>query len=275
MKKQSPKKKNLSKKRPKKNTSPPLKKFLMETAEAAGDVLCRYFLKVKQIERKPNAGIVTEADKKAESVILKRVLKNFPKSSIVTEESGEFAGGDLTWFIDPLDGTSNYAHGFPWFCVSIGVFVGDQPHAGVVYHPLTREMFFAETGKGAFVNGRRISVSKTENLEDALLGTGFYYSTGERLREEVEMFRRVQEKALGIRRPGSAALDLACVAAGRFDGFWERGLAPWDMAAGFVLVQEAGGRISRYNGGNARLQDAEVVATNPSIHGKVLELLQS
>jgi myo-inositol-1(or 4)-monophosphatase len=260
---------------PKQKATPKVVPFMKETAEAAGEVLRKYFLKVKQIERKPNAGIVTEADKKAEGVILRRVLKNFPKSSIITEESGEYAGGDLTWFIDPLDGTSNYAHGFPWFCVSIGVYLKDEPYAGVVYHPLTGEMFYAEKGKGAFLNGKRIFVSKTGTVEDALLGTGFFYSTGDRLRAEVEIFRRVQEKALGIRRPGSAALDLACVAAGRFDGFWERGLAPWDMAAGFVLVKEAGGRLTRYNGEGVRLQDAEVVATNSNIHGQVLELIQT
>jgi myo-inositol-1(or 4)-monophosphatase len=150
-----------------------------------------------------------------------------------------------------------------------------QPRAGLIYHPLTKERFFAETGKGAFLNGKRIRVSQTRTLPDALLGTGFYYTTGGQLKDEIEIFRRVQDKALGVRRPGSAALDLAYVACGRYDGFWERGLAAWDVAAGFILVREAGGTLSNYRGESCGIQDSEVVATNGKLHKAILGLLQN
>lgn len=144
----------------------------------------------------------------------------------------------------------------------------------MIYHPLTKERFFAEVGKGAFLNGKRISVSKTSAMKDALLGTGFYYTTGEQLREEIEVFRRVQDKALGVRRPGSAAMDLAYVACGRYDGFWERGLSSWDVAAGFILVSEAGGKVSNYKGQAAGIRDKEVVATNGRLHESILQIIQ-
>jgi len=253
-----------------------LKKFMVEIGDGAGAVLLKYFKKVKHIERKPNAGIVTEADKHAESYLIKKIFKQFPQSSIITEETGTHgANQELVFVLDPLDGTTNYAHGFPWFCVSIGVYEAGRPRAGLIYHPLTKERFFAETGKGAFLNGKRLRVSQTAALPDALLGTGFYYTTGKQLREEIEIFRRVQDKALGVRRPGSAALDLAYVASGRYDGFWERGLACWDVAAGMILVTEAGGKVSNYRGGAAGIQDAEIVATNGILHESILQLLQN
>ena len=139
---------------------------------------------------------------------------------------------------------------------------------------LPKSVFFAETGKGAFLNGKRLKVSTTQTLADSLLGTGFYYNTGEQLKEEIEIFRRVQDKALGVRRPGSAALDLAYVACGRYDGFWERGLASWDVAAGFILVREAGGTVSGYDGGCVGIHDGEVVATNGRLHKPILALIQ-
>ncbi len=256
-------------------SSAKLKKALFELGDSAAAVLLKYFHKVKQIERKEGAGIVTEADKAAEAVLIKKIFKNFPQSSIITEETGMHGKGEeLCWIIDPLDGTTNYAHGFPWFCVSIGVYENGNPRAGMIYHPLTKERFFAEVGKGAFLNGKRISVSKTSAMNDALLGTGFYYSTGEQLREELEIFRRVQDKSLGVRRPGSAAMDLAYVACGRYDGFWERGLSSWDVAAGFVLVTEAGGKISNYQGGKAGIQDKEVLATNGRLHESIIKIIR-
>jgi myo-inositol-1(or 4)-monophosphatase len=247
---------------------------LHSTAIGAGRILTRYFEKVHHIERKAGAGIVTEADKFAEDFILKKILRKYPKSSIITEESGEFGGDSLCWYIDPLDGTSNYAHGFPWFCVSIGVYEEGEARAGVIYHPITEEMFYAEAGQGAFLNRRRLRVSATAEIEDSLLGTGFFYTTGERLRADMEIFNRVQQKALGVRRPGSAALDLACVASGRYDGFWERGLKPWDTAAGFLLVREAGGTVTGYRGQQTTPLDAEIVATNGVLHDSILNLIQ-
>ncbi len=256
-------------------SSPKLKKFLFELSEGASRILLRHFLKVRHIERKMGAGIVTEADKNAESYLIQKIFRNFPNSSIITEETGEHGrNSDLVWVIDPLDGTTNYAHGFPWFCISIGVYEEGKPRAGLIYQPLTKERFFGETSKGAFLNGKRLKVSTTKSLPDALLGTGFYYTTGEQLKEEIEIFRRVQDKALGVRRPGSAALDLAYVASGRYDGFWERGLSSWDVAAGFILVTEAGGRVTGYSGQAVGIHSGEVVATNGRLHAPILNLLQ-
>lgn len=248
--------------------------FLTRTADEAGDVLLRHFGRVKDVRRKRNEGIVTEADKAAERVILKKILRNFPDSSIVTEESGEYQGSrSLQWFIDPLDGTTNYAHGFPWFCVSIGVHEEGRPLAGVVFQPISRECYTGEAGKGAWLNGKRLRVSGTSDLRDALLGTGFYYSKGARLTEEVSIFRRVNEKVLGVRRPGSAALDLALVASGRYDGFWERGLKCWDVAAGYLLVTEAGGKVTSYRGKPTDVFSSEALATNTTLHRKMVSLL--
>jgi myo-inositol-1(or 4)-monophosphatase len=249
-------------------------KFLDSLAEGAGGVLRKYFTKVRKIERKYNAGIVTEADKLAESHVLKKIFRNYPNSSIITEESGEFRrDGSLCWILDPLDGTTNYAHGFPWFCVSIGLFEDGKPRAGVVFNPITGEKFTAEAGKGARLNGKPIRVSKAARLGDSLLSTGFYYSKGSHLRKEMEYFRRMNEVALGVRRPGAAALDLACVAAGRFDGFWERGLSPWDVAAGWLLVQEAGGKITDYRGQPATIFDREILVSNGRLHRKLVNVL--
>jgi len=250
------------------------KSFLQTTAKDAGDVLMRYFRKKIQIQEKPGAGIVTAADKAAEKLILSRLSRKYPKSSIITEESGEYRRDENhCWVIDPLDGTSNYAHGFPWFCVSIGLYEEGKPRAGVIYHPTLNEMFYAEAGEGAYLNGKSIRVSRTKRIESSLLATGFYYSKGKDLAKQVEIFRRMNEAARGVRRPGSAALDLAYVACGRFDGFWERGLSPWDVAAGFLLVNEAGGEISNYKGRPTGLHDKEVVASNRLLHRTMVRAL--
>ncbi|MFM8314811.1 MAG: inositol monophosphatase family protein [Deltaproteobacteria bacterium] len=252
----------------------PTSKFLVTLAKGAGAILMKYYHKKHQIEFKPNAGIVTEADKASEAYLLKNILRKFPKSSIITEETGEYHGdSELLWVIDPLDGTSNYAHGFPWFCVSIGVFVKGKPKAGVIYQPFTREIYFAEKGKGAFLNGKRIRVSQTKKLEESLLGTGFYYSKSSSLAAEVDVFREMNEVALAVRRPGSAALDLACVASGRFDGFWERGLSSWDVAAGYLLVEEAGGTVTNYQGKKCSIFDKYCLASNGRIHKRMQSIV--
>ena len=252
----------------------PLETFLIETADGAGKILIKYFNKTRHVRWKRGAGIVTEADGASEKYILKNIFRKFPKSSIITEESGEYPGDSLCWVIDPLDGTSNYAHGFPYFCVSIGVRDQGVLRAGVVYNPLLREMFVAETGKGTKLNGRRIRVSTNSEMRSALLGTGFYYSKGNRLREETEIFRRVNEKTLAVRRPGAAALDLAYVACGRYDGFWERGLSAWDVAAGWVLIAEAGGRISGYDGKPTDIFARNIVASNGAIHKRLFNAIR-
>jgi myo-inositol-1(or 4)-monophosphatase len=252
-----------------------IKPFLIESALGTGKILMKYLNKAHKIERKEDQGIVTEADKAAENYLLKRIFKEYPQSSVLTEESGEFKkSGTWTWVIDPLDGTTNYAHGFPWFCVSIGLYDSGNAVAGVVYNPVSKEMFFAEKGKGAFLNGKRIRVSKTKNLKDALLGTGFYYSKGQTLIEEIEIFTRMNEAALGVRRPGAAALDLAYVACGRYDAFWERRLSSWDVAAGMLMVKEAGGKISNYSGGETDMYAGEIIASNGHLHRRMVNLIQ-
>lgn len=248
--------------------------FMQEIATGAGAILMKHFQKIHRIEKKPGAGIVTEADKNAEAYLLNKISRKYPNSSIITEESGEFRRDPgLMWVIDPLDGTTNYAHGFPWFCVSIGLWEDEKPRAGIVYNPVNKELFYAEAGKGATKNGKKIRVSSVKTLPDALLGTGFYYTRGDRLSAEMHIFSRVQEVALGVRRPGSAALDLAYVASGRYEGFWERGLSSWDVAAGIVLVQEAGGKISDYVGKPTNLFRQEIVASNGKVHKDLIGLI--
>jgi myo-inositol-1(or 4)-monophosphatase len=256
-------------------SSPKLKKFLTDLALGVGKIQLKHFGKLRRIDRKVGAGLVTEADHACEKYALQKVFKIFPESTIITEETGKHQrGNELVWILDPLDGTTNYAHGFPWFCVSIALHEHGKPRAGVIYQPVTKELFYAETGRGATLNGKKIRVSKISAVSDALLGTGFYYTTGDRLAEEVEIFRKVQDKALGVRRPGSAAMDLAYVACGRYDGFWERGLSSWDVAAGMILIEEAGGKVTNYRNEKISIDDGEVVATNGSIHPAILDLIR-
>ncbi len=251
------------------------KRFLCEIAIGAGNLLESKFGKVHKIEIKRGAGIVTEADKSAEQYLLNKIYRKYPESSIITEESGEFVGShDLKWIIDPLDGTSNYAHGYGWYCVSIGLYVEGKGIAAVVYHPTLKELFYTERSKGVFVNDRRVKVSNTNRLETSLLSTGFYYSKGKELAREMKIFQSLNEKVLGVRRPGAAALDLAYVASGRFDGFWERGLAPWDVAAGLLMVTEAGGTITNYSGQVTSIFGVEVVASNKKLHRRLLNAIQ-
>jgi myo-inositol-1(or 4)-monophosphatase len=251
------------------------KKPLQELCFGAGDILLKYFGKRHRIVEKPGAGIVTEADKAAESFLVKQILRKFPESSIITEETGNYAGkSEWLWIIDPLDGTSNYAHGFPWFCVSLGLYRGKEAVAGAIYHPILKEFFFAERGKGSYLNGKRIKVSGCKEIKKALLGTGFYYSKKAQLAWEMKIFHRVNEYAQAVRRPGSAALDLACVAAGRFDGFWERGLSSWDVAAGYLLVEEAGGKITDYSGKKTDIFSGEVVASNKNLHSQLVQVIK-
>lgn len=224
------------------------------------------------MERKRGAGIVTIADKEAERFIVSQIRKKFPQSAFLAEESGRSGRGNLLWIIDPLDGTSNFAHGFPWFCVSIALYVDGVPTAGIIQEPVFNETFFASRGGGAYLNGKKIQVSKISKLKDALLGTGFYYQKGPELKRQMELFRCLNEKALAVRRPGSAALDLAYVACGRYDGFWEKGLAPWDVAAGFLIVEEAGGKFSNYKGNPTTIYDREVLATNGKIHRSMVSV---
>jgi myo-inositol-1(or 4)-monophosphatase len=220
--------------------------------------------------------LVTEVDHACEELIVGALQRERPDDAIVAEEGGggDRADAEWRWIIDPLDGTVNYAHGYPRFCVSIGVEHRGERSVGVVYDPLLDEEYFAVSGRGALLNERRIEVSKREKLADALMATGFAYDVRNNVRDNVDHFASVVKRARALRRDGSAALDLCYVAAGRFDGFWELQLHPWDVAAGLLIVEEAGGRTSDMSGGPARRSGVEVVATNGLVHAELLGILQ-
>ena len=221
-----------------------------------------------------STNLVTEVDRRSEKAIVAILSSAFPDHRILAEEGGDHARGDspCRWIVDPLDGTTNFAHGYPAFCVSIGLEVEGRIVLGVVYDPLRQELFEAEADKGAFLNGGRIHVSKVASLSKALLITGFAYDRENRQRNLVH-FSRFALESHGIRRSGSAALDLSSIAAGRADGFWELKLSPWDVAAGSLIVTEAGGRITDFAGNAFKTDGAETLATNGLIHQEMAEIL--
>ena len=250
--------------------------FAIQTAREAGRVLADRFGRNLKISNKSEIDLVTESDLASEKVIIDRIKTHYPRHSILAEESGISNPDDnesgWLWIIDPLDGTTNYAHGYPCFCVSIALAHQGRMEIGVVYDPIRDEMFAAERGQGASLNSRRISVSGTMNLSAALLCTGFPYDVRER-NEFARHFANFIMKAQGVRRDGAAALDLAYVAAGRFDGFWEEGLKPWDVAAGALIIEEAGGRVSKYRGEPLDIYSPPIVASNGLIHDQMREVL--
>jgi myo-inositol-1(or 4)-monophosphatase len=240
----------------------------VEASAAAGKVLLNYARSGFHIQRKNHhINLVTDADHAAEECIIDHIRRHFPSHRTLAEERG--AGVDAPsryrWIIDPLDGTTNFAHGFPVYAVSIGVECDGELLVGVVYDPTRDELFTAETGRGALLNGGSIAVSNTAQLEAALIVTGFAYDIRDTPNNNLE--------AQGVRRTGSAALDLCYVAAGRFDGFWEVKLSPWDMAAGAVIVREAGGRITDLRGNAHSIYQPELVASNGRIHHEMLEVI--
>jgi myo-inositol-1(or 4)-monophosphatase len=246
-------------------------------ARAAGALERERFGDPGRIETKSSAiDLVTEVDRAADALLLEFIRKERPADAVLTEESGAAQAGTsgVRWIIDPLDGTTNFAHGVPHFAVSIGIERDGVREFGVVYDPLRDELFSAQRGRGAFLNGRPLRVSRTERLEGALLATGFAYSIhrGGRLRN-LAHFERFMRRAQAVRRPGSAALDLAYVAAGRFDGYWELDLKPWDVAAGLLLVEEAGGRVSDIAGEPAPASGERCVASNGLLHAALLAVL--
>ena len=220
---------------------------------------------------------VTEVDRAAESAIIEELRRAYPDHAILAEESGESKAArmEYCWIIDPLDGTTNFIHGVPQYCVSIGLKHKDVITQGVVFDPVKNELFTATRGGGAYLNDKRIRVSKCDKLANALIGTGFPFRDGQDLDRYMAMFKAVTQATVGVRRPGAAALDLAYVAAGRFDGFWEMGLSPWDIAAGSLLIQEAGGLIGDLDGENKYLETGEVVAGNSKVFAQLLRLLQA
>lgn len=246
-------------------------KVAKEAALKAGALLLKSYgkLKVGQIHTKSKNDFVTDLDKKSEKLIVSIIKKSFPKHSIQGEEGGLTQGADALWIIDPLDGTSNYIHQFPLFSVSIGILAKNKLQAGVVYDPLHNELFSAIQGKGAFLNNRPIRTSRVAKLADSLMITGIPFRARERFDEYMTSFRAISLGSQGMRRGGSAALDLAYVACGRLDGFWEINLSPWDIAAGALLVSEAGGKISDLWGSDQFLKNGDVLASNGRIHSEI------
>ncbi|WP_263971121.1 inositol monophosphatase family protein [Leptolyngbya sp. PCC 6406] len=247
-----------------------------EAALTGGAILQRYWGKLKSIEQKGRSGdLVTEADKASEAAVLAVMQRHLPEHAILAEESGQMGNRENTylWAIDPLDGTTNYAHQYPFSAVSIGLLVAGKPTVGVVYDPFHQDLFRAATGLGATLNREPIQVSRTKRLEESLLVTGFAYDRRETLDNNYAEFCHFTHLTRGVRRGGSAALDLAYVACGRLDGYWERGLAPWDLAAGAVLVEEAGGRVTAYDEGTFDLFSGRILASNGSLHRPMSQVL--
>jgi len=244
----------------------------VDIAREAGSLLAQLSNQPHEISYKRKSDIVTEADRRSEAMITERLRRQFPDHAIVAEEGGgKQTGSDYCWYVDPLDGTTNFAHGFPVYCVTLALAYRDEVIAGVVYDPNREELFSAERGSGAYLNGEQISVSQTANLSESLLGTGFPpFASNHDL--NLEFFFKFTHLSHGIRRAGAAALDLCSVAVGRFEGFWELKLNPWDKAAGSLVVTEAGGRVTDLAGGPFSLHRDEIFASNGLIHEPMLEV---
>jgi myo-inositol-1(or 4)-monophosphatase len=252
---------------------------MANAAYKASRGLIRDFGEVEQLQvsRKGPADFVSSADLKAEETLVEELRRSRPNFSFLLEEGGVVAGEDSSnrWIIDPLDGTTNFLHGNPHFSISIGLERDGKVFAGVIYDPLRDELFWAETGIGAFINSKRLRVSSRRNMSEALIGTGMPFKGRESHPEYPAMLDRVAGETAGIRRYGSAALDLAYVAAGRFDGFWEFALSPWDIAAGLVILREAGGIVSEVDGGDKMMESGDVLAANGLLHDDLRRLLAS
>ncbi len=246
-----------------------------ETARAAGRFLMEKLHSGFSVARKGEIDLVTEIDLAAENLIVSRIRDAFPGHAVLAEEMhSETKPGGCTWIIDPLDGTTNYAHGFPVFSVSIGLEIAGIMEWGIVYNPNLEEVFVARRGGGAFLNGTPVKVSETMSLNASLLATGFPYDIRTSPQNNLDCFRAFALRAQGIRRAGSAALDLCYVAAGRFDGFWEFKLNPWDCAPGYLMVREAGGSVTNHRGEPGSIYERECLATNGCIHEQMMAVLR-
>jgi myo-inositol-1(or 4)-monophosphatase len=253
----------------------PALNIAIKAARKAGNVILRGMDRIdsQNVSLKGKNDYVSDIDRQAESEIVAVLRKAYPSHGILAEEGGRQAGDDYQWIVDPLDGTTNYLHGFPQFAVSIALAHRGRLEEAVVYDPLREELFTASRGVGAFLNDRRLRVTQLKGLEGALLGTGFPFRQQQHLLAYVEMFKALHQGTAGIRRAGSAALDLAYVAAGRLDGFWEIGLSRWDMAAGVLLIREAGGMVCDFAGGDDFLDTGNIVAGNPKVFTAVLHAI--
>lgn len=249
-------------------------RFAKETAYAAGQMLLKGASRNIRIDHKGAVNLVTEMDLKSEKMIHSAIRREFASHSILAEEThSEDTGSRYRWIVDPLDGTTNYAHRYPIWCVSIGIERDGEIVGGVIYNPNLDEMFYGWRGKGSFLNGKRLHVSRETRLSHALLVTGFPYDIRESDVDNLDNFARFYKVCQSVRRGGSAALDLAYVAAGRFDGFWELKLSPWDTAAGKLLVEEAGGHVTDFSGSEFDIFSKEIVCANKRLHKQMLEVL--
>lgn len=247
--------------------------FAVQLAREAGDVLKHYMDREKQVELKGRANLVTVADKESEALIIARIRERYPSHAILAEESGASSGGEGKWIIDPLDGTTNFAHQYPFFCVSIAFEQNREIVCGAVYDPCRDEMFSAGRGMGAFLNEERLRVSDVEKLGSALLLTGFPYGVREKITIAMSQFQAFIIDSQGVRRGGAAALDLCYTALGRCDGFWEMDLHPWDTAAGLVILEESGGRVTGFSGDPFSVYGKQIVASNGLIHDEMIAVL--
>lgn len=254
----------------------PMLNIAVRAARNAGNIIIRNLDRLDQlsVHTKDRNDFVSEIDQQAEQEIIGTIHKAYPSHGILAEESGSQAGDDYQWIIDPLDGTTNYLHGFPQFAVSIALRHKGRQEQAVIYDPVQQELFTATRGSGAHLNDRRIRVSGRKNLEGALLGTGFPFKSQQHLDAYLDMFRALFPKTAGIRRAGSAALDLAYIASGRLDGFWEIGLKEWDMAAGILLIQEAGGLSGDFVGGHGYMKSGNLVSANPKLFPIILKTIR-
>jgi myo-inositol-1(or 4)-monophosphatase len=257
----------------------PMLTIAVKAARQAGKIINRASLDLGQLRvtTKQQSDFVTEVDRAAEAAIIDVLHSAYPAHAILAEESGRSGNSEAEyqWIIDPLDGTTNFIHGFPQYAVSIALAQRGVLSHAVIYDPNRNELFTASKGAGAFLNDKRLRVSKLAKLETALIGTGFPYRMFDHSDAYIAIFRELTQKTAGLRRPGAAALDLAYVAAGRLDGFWEFGLSPWDMAAGALLIMEAGGLISDLGGDSDYLTTGNVVAGNPKVFGQLLQIVQA
>lgn len=255
----------------------PMLNIAIKAARAAGDIILRNIDKLDRlkIEEKAKNDFVTQVDLKAEEVIIEELRQTYPNHGIIAEENGRFnEDSDYQWIIDPLDGTTNFLHGFPQFAVSIGMQLKGRMEIAVVFDPVKNELFSAARGDGAQLNGRRLRCTPQKGLKGALLGTGFPFKHPQHLDTYLATFKAVHPETAGIRRAGSAALDLAYVAAGRLDGFWELGLSPWDMAAGVLLVREAGGIVTDFSGEGNYLETGNIVAAASKVYPALYETIK-
>ena len=256
----------------------PMLNIAVKAARAAGSVINRASLDIEklQVQVKGANDFVTEVDQHAEAVIIETILQAYPGHGILAEESGRSMGAkdsEFVWIIDPLDGTTNFIHGFPVYAVSIALAHRGVVQQAVVYDPSRNDLFIASRGRGAYLNERRLRVSKRTRIQESLIGTGFPFRKGDNFKRYVKMFEEVMQQCAGLRRPGAAALDLCYVAAGYYDGFFETGLNPWDIAAGSLMITEAGGLIGNFTGESDFLYQREVVAGNPKIYGQLVATL--